>query len=57
MVCVVCALNKVANLAGAAASCPTMKKLVVIGETINDETRKFVEEANLEIFTIKEIEV
>ena len=57
MVCIVCATNKIANLAAVAASCPTMKKLVAIGESISDETRKLVEEVNLEIFTVKEIEV
>lgn len=57
MVCIVCVASKVANLTGVAASCPNVKKIVVIGEAIDETTRKLAEEANLELFTMKEIEV
>lgn len=55
--CIISTPTKVKNVVQQAPSCSTLKIIIVMGETVSDENKQLAEEAKLEIYSFKEVEV
>ena len=55
--CIICTSTKVKNVVQQTSTCSTLKIIVVMGDTVSDENKQLAEEAKLEIYSFKEVEV
>ena len=55
--CIICTPTKVKNVTLQTSTCTMLKMIIVMGATVSDENKQLAEEAKLEIYSFKEVEV